>query len=198
MRRAIDFAGACLLLLLMGPLLVLGAALVLLASGRPVFFGHLRVGRNGSPFRCWKLRTMRPDAQAVLDRDPALRNRYIRNGFKLPQQEDPRVTPIGRFLRRWHLDELPQLVNVLNGTMSLVGPRPVVPEELAHYGAGAAELLAARPGIVGAWTSHGRLRPGYPERVRIELEYVRNATPVRDLVILARSIPVVLRGQGDA
>jgi lipopolysaccharide/colanic/teichoic acid biosynthesis glycosyltransferase len=141
---------------------------------------------------------MRPDAQAMLDHDPDLRDRYIRNGFKLPLQEDPRVTPIGRFLRRWHLDELPQLVNVLNGTMSLVGPRPVVPEELSHYGAGAAELLAARPGIVGAWTSHGRLRPGYPERVRIELEYVRNATPARDLLILARSIPVVLRGQGDA
>jgi lipopolysaccharide/colanic/teichoic acid biosynthesis glycosyltransferase len=197
MRRAIDIAGACLLLLLMGPLLVLGAALVLLASGRPVFFGHLRVGRNGRPFRCWKLRTMRPDAQAMLDRDPALRDRYIRNDFKLPLQEDPRITPVGRFLRRWHLDELPQLINVLNGTMSLVGPRPIVREELAQYGAGAAELLTARPGIVGAWTSHGRKRPGYPERVAVELEYVRSATARRDLAILVRSIPVVLRGQDE-
>lgn len=196
-RRAIDLAVSSAMLAAASPFLIAGALGVLVSSGRPVFFGHVRVGRGGRPFRCWKLRTMRTDAQAVLERDEALRARYIANGFKLPLDEDPRVTPFGRLLRRTYIDELPQLMNVLNGSMSLVGPRPIVPEELGEFGAGAGELLHARPGIVGAWTSRGRRRPGYPERVRIELEYVRNPTAKRDLLILARSIPVVLRGQED-
>lgn len=196
-RRTIDLAVSSVLLVASAPFLLAGAAGVLITSGRPVFFGHVRVGRRGRPFRCWKLRTMRTDAQEMLERDESLRARYVANGFKLPLDDDPRVTPFGRLLRRSYIDELPQLVNVLNGTMSLVGPRPIVPEELGEFGADAGELLRARPGIVGAWTSRGRARPGYPERVRIELEYVRNANARRDLQIIARSIPVVLRGQGD-
>ena len=196
-RRAIDLVVSSSLLVLTLPLLLAGVLAVYLSSGRPIFFGHVRVGRGGRPFRCWKLRTMRRDAQEMLERDDELRERYVANGFKLPLDEDPRVTRIGRLLRRTYIDELPQLVNVLNGTMSLVGPRPIVPEELGEFGAGAGELLRARPGIVGAWTSRGRNRPGYPERVQIELEYVRNPTAMRDLLILVRSIPVVLRGQED-
>lgn len=196
-RRAIDVVVSSALLVVTLPLLLIGMLAVLTSSGRPMFFGHVRVGRGGRPFRCWKLRTMRRDAQEMLERDEELREKYVANGFKLPLDEDPRVTRIGRLLRRTYIDELPQLINVLNGTMSLVGPRPIVPEELGEFGAGAGELLRARPGIVGAWTSRGRNRPGYPERVQIELEYVRNPTAKRDLLILARSIPVVLRGQED-
>lgn len=197
MRRAVDVVVAGTMLVASSPLLLAAAAGVWLTSGRPIFFGHERVGRGGRRFRCWKLRTMRRDAEQMLERDRALRARYVGNGFKLPSCEDPRVTPLGRFLRRWYIDELPQLVNVLNGTMSLVGPRPVVPAELEEFGDDVAELLQKRPGLVGAWTSRGRARPGYPERVRVELEYVRSATTKRDLLILARSIPVVLRGQED-
>lgn len=197
MRRLIDVVVATLLLVLTAPLLLCAAGTLLVVQGRPVLFGHVRLGRRGRRFRCWKLRTMRTDAQALLARDRRLRDRYVSNGFKLPNHEDPRVTPLGRILRRTYIDELPQLINVLNGTMSLVGPRPIVPEELEQYGDAADELLTSRPGIVGAWTSHGRERPGYPERVHIELEYVRNANTLLDLRILARSIPVVLRGQQD-
>ncbi|HET9984423.1 MAG TPA: sugar transferase [Longimicrobiales bacterium] len=195
--RAADVTGAAALLLVSFPLLLFGALLVLLGSGRPVFFGHARVGRNGRGFRCWKLRTMALDAEARLGRDPELRRRHAENGFKLPAAQDPRITREGRWLRRTYIDELPQLVNVLGGSMSLFGPRPVVEEELRHYGEHAAEFLSARPGLFGEWTSRGRRRPPYPERARLELEYVRSRGALRNVRILLRSIPVVLRGQED-
>jgi lipopolysaccharide/colanic/teichoic acid biosynthesis glycosyltransferase len=198
LRRLADVLGASVLVVLTLPLLAVGAAAVLLGSGRPVFFGHLRLGRGGRRFRCWKLRTMRVDAERHLDREPGLKAKYVANGFKLPTDGDPRVTTVGRWLRRSYLDELPQLFNVLNGTMSLIGPRPIVPDELVHYGAAADELLHARPGMVGAWTSCGLRRPDYPERAQLELDYIRNRSPRRDLVILARTIPLVLRGQAES
>ncbi|MBI4540927.1 MAG: sugar transferase [Gemmatimonadetes bacterium] len=193
-RRAVDLTGGLVLLVLSAPLLTAAALAVFLGSGRPVFFGHHRVGQGGKPFRCWKLRTMGVDAERALDRDASLRERHLRNGFKLPADDDPRVTQVGRWLRRTYLDELPQLFNVLNGTMSLVGPRPVVQEELVHFGAAVDELLAEKPGIFGEWTSRGRGRPDYPGRAHVELDYVRDRSFRRDLAILVRSVPVVLRG----
>lgn len=196
LRRIVDVIGAAILLVLASPLLVLGALAVWLDSGRPVLFGHVRLGQGGREFRCWKLRTMVVDAEERLEREPALKKRYIENGYKLPEWADPRITRAGRWLRRTYVDELPQLFNVLGGSMSLVGPRPVVRGELEWYGDAAAELLSEKPGIFGEWTSRGANRPDYPERARLELEYVRSRSPLRDLRILARSIPVVLRGQG--
>lgn len=179
------------------PLVAFLALLVKLTSPGPAFFRQPRVGRGGAVFHCLKLRTMVTDAQDLLERDPALRERHRRNGFKLPTGSDPRVTPLGGFLRRWHLDELPQLWNVLRGEMSLVGPRPIVPEELAHYGDRVHEFLSVRPGIFGSWTARGRARPDYPERTEVELSYVRNPSLGRDLRTLLRHIPVLARGQED-
>lgn len=196
-RRIAAIGTAGVLLLLTLPLMVGAALAVLLLSGRPVFYGHERVGRYGRPFRCWKLRTMEPDAELRLHEEPHLHRRYVSNGYKLPLDSDPRITSVGRWLRRTYLDELPQLVNVLNGTMSLVGPRPLVAEELEEFGSDASELLSVRPGIFGAWTSLGRDRPGYPERTRIELEYVRTRSFRGDLTLLGRSLPVVLRGSDE-
>lgn len=196
-RRIAELVAAGLLLLLALPILAAGALLVLLGSGGPAFFGHVRVGRGGRLFRCWKLRTMKPGAELRLLDDDALRARYARNGYKLPLRDDPRITRVGRILRRSHVDEIPQLLNVLNGTMSLIGPRPVIEEELREYGDDVMELLQARPGILGEWTSRGRARPGYPERARIELRYVRTRSLRTDLRILLCSIAVVLRGQGE-
>jgi lipopolysaccharide/colanic/teichoic acid biosynthesis glycosyltransferase len=198
LRRTLDLVGASLLLLVAAPLLLLGIAAVWLDSGRPVFFGHVRLGLGGRTFRCWKLRTMTVGAEDRLEKEPRLHERYLRNGCKLPTGDDPRVTRSGRWLRRSYLDEIPQLFNVLEGSMSLVGPRPIGPEERAHYyrGREADELLMARPGIFGAWTSLGHRRPNYPDRARLELEYVRNRSLQQDLAILLRSIPVVLRGEG--
>ncbi|MGH7500870.1 MAG: sugar transferase [Longimicrobiales bacterium] len=197
-RRTADLAGATLLLFLVAPLLAFAAMAVLVTSGRPVFFRQHRLGRDGRTFLCWKLRTMKVDAEHHLEREPLLKLEYVANGFKLPNGKDPRITREGRWLRRTYLDEVPQLFNVLDGSMSLIGPRPIVPDELIHYGGAADELLQTKPGIVGAWTSRGRGRPDYPERARLELDYVRNRSPLRDLAIVVRSIPVVLRGQGDA
>ena len=194
-RRALDLFGATLLLPLLTPLLLIGILAVWMDTGRPIFFGQIRLGLNGKPFRCWKLRTMSRDAEQRLGREPVLRETYIENGFKLPTAGDPRVTPSGRWLRRTYIDEIPQIFNVLQGTMSLVGPRPIVPAERALFGGVADELLTTRPGIFGAWTSLGRKRPNYPDRAMLEIEYVRNRSLQQDLGILLRSVPVVLRGE---
>jgi exopolysaccharide production protein ExoY len=196
-KRVLDVPAALLLLALAAPLLLLAAAAVLVTSGRPVLFGHRRLGRHGTPFRCWKLRTMQIDAEQVLSTSPGLREQYVANGYKLPHAADPRLTRVGGFLRRTHIDELPQLVNVLNGTMSLVGPRPVVADELRNYGEYGAELLRVRPGIIGEWTSRGRARPPYPERAALELAYIRERSLTRDAHLLLRAVPVILRGQTE-
>ena len=196
-KRALDLVGASILLILASPLLVLGTLAVLLGSGRPIFFGHRRLGHRGVPFRCLKLRTMRVSAELELQVKSALNQKYRGNGFKIPTGEDPRVTRVGGWLRRSYADEIPQLFNVLGGTMSLVGPRPVVEDELECYGDDAEELLRVRPGIFGEWTSHGRNRPPYPERAAMELEYVRHQSLLKDLTILLRSVSVVFKGQED-
>ncbi len=140
---------------------------------------------------------MVPDAEAWLERDLGLKALHRINGFKLPRSSDPRITRIGHFLRFTHLDELPQLINVLRGEMSLVGPRPVVEEELEWYGDRKEEFLSVRPGIFGEWTARGKRRPDYPERVEVELSYIQGRGFLKDLLILLRNIPVLLVGQSE-
>lgn len=191
--RLIDIIGAGALLVLSFPVLAVGMAAVWRASGRPVFFAHRRIGLGGRPFRCWKLRTMETGAEERLREDATLRRRHRANGFKLPEDEDPRVIPGTEWLRRTHVDELPQLLNVLKGEMSLVGPRPVVRDELALYGEAWTVLLSRRPGVVGAWTALGAGRPPYPERAELELDYVRRAGLWTDLAILLRTLTAPFR-----
>lgn len=195
LKRIFDFVLAGILFLLSLPLLLLGAVAVKLSSPGPVFFWHRRVGRDGESFGCLKLRTMVVNAEAWLERDPDLREKHRGNGHKLPRSEDPRVTSLGSFLRFSHLDELPQLINVLKGEMSLVGPRPLVEEELEWYGERRRELLSVQPGIFGAWTGQGKARVPYPQRVEVELGYVRDRSFGKDVRILLRNVPVVLTGQ---
>ena len=137
------------------------------------------------------------DAEEWLDRDPQLKARYKGNGYKLNRAHDPRVTPLGHFLRFSHLDELPQLINVLRGEMSLVGPRPIVEDELEWYGEAKHELLSVRPGVFGPWTGQGKARAAYPGRAEIELGYVRDHSVLKDVTILLRNVPVVLTGQPE-
>lgn len=196
-RRLFDVGAAVVLILLSAPVLAAGMLVVLVAGGRPVFFGHRRLGRGGRLFRCWKLRTMAVGAEEVLERDAALRESHRRNGFKLPTSRDPRVPRWGRILRHTYVDEIPQLFNVLAGHMSLVGPRPIVPEELELFGPEGDLLLSVKPGVFGAWNSRGRDRPPYPERAGLEIDYVQDRSWARDLRILTRSIRAVLQGQGD-
>jgi exopolysaccharide production protein ExoY len=150
---------------------------------------------GGRRFGCLKLRTMRRDAEQRLRADSALYDEYRRHHFKIPDDRDPRTTRIGRWLRRTSLDELPQLWNVLVGDMSLVGPRPVVDEELALYQGSCTTLLSMRPGITGAWAVGGRDCVGYPERCSLELNYVRQWRPWLDAKILIATVGVVMAPQ---
>jgi lipopolysaccharide/colanic/teichoic acid biosynthesis glycosyltransferase len=192
-KRAVDVIGAAIGILVCAPLMALIAIAIRLESpGSPVF-RHERIGYRGKRFLCLKLRTMRVDAEERLRSDPIMYDLYRRHHFKIPDDRDPRVTRIGRFLRRTSLDELPQLWNVLMGEMSLVGPRPVVEEELVWYGEDQDIMLSVRPGITGAWAVNGRQSLGYPERCKTELSYVRQWTVGRDLQILVRTARILAR-----
>ncbi len=196
-KRRFDVFGALVLSLLALPL-VLVLALCSWARGRTAFFAHERIGRHGVPFACWKLRTMRPNAQdhlrRHLRRNPAAAREWAQF-YKL--RDDPRVTWLGRFLRRTSLDELPQLWNVLRGDMSLVGPRPITVDELPEYGNSSWAYLMVRPGITGLWQVSGRNDVTYAERVRLDTRYVARMTMRRDLAILWRTVGVVLRRTGQ-
>ncbi|GJG89011.1 hypothetical protein tb265_41920 [Gemmatimonadetes bacterium T265] len=195
-KRALDLAIALPLLVLTAPLLAVLAAAVRLTSDGPAVFAQPRLGRHGRRFRCYKFRSMYRDAEARLHRDPELHAAYVRADYKLPQDEDPRITPLGRFLRRTSLDELPQLWNVVRGQMSLVGPRPIVPAEIGHYEEHGLRLLALKPGVTGLWQVSGRSAMAYPQRTHVELEYVDRWCVGLDLTILARTIPAVLAQHG--
>jgi exopolysaccharide production protein ExoY len=195
-KRLLDVGVALALLATLAPLFGLVALWILLDSPGPVIFRQLRPGYGGRLFGVFKFRTMRADAEQKLRADPELYKRFIKNGCKLPESDDPRITRPGRFLRKTSLDELPQLINVLRGDMSLVGPRPLVGPELDHYADRAVALLSVKPGMTGLWQVSGRSRVGYPERADIDMDYVRSWSLLRDLWILAMTVPAVLLQRG--
>lgn len=192
-KRVIDITFSLVALILAAPLLAILAMLVVLESPGSPIFKHSRVGFRGRKFNCLKLRTMSENAESMLRADPNMYDAYRQNHFKIPDCRDPRVTRVGRFLRRTSLDELPQLWNILVGDMSLVGPRPVVEEELMLYGEDKDLMLSVRPGLTGAWAVNGRQSVGYPARCELELGYVRERTMWRDIRIMVRTAAVVLR-----
>jgi len=196
-KRGIDVLGATVGLVIAAPLMALVAVGIRLESKGPVLFRHWRMGKNGEGFSCLKFRTMREDAEEILATDPELKRLYRENHYKLPDDLDPRVTRFGRLLRRTSLDELPQLLNVLMGEMSLVGPRPVVEEELEHYRGSERLLLSVRPGMTGAWAVNGRHHVGYPARAELELRYVRSWSVAKDLAILAGTVSAVMDPGSD-
>lgn len=195
-KRVVDIVGAVVGLVLSGPLLAVVALGIRLESSGPILFGQRRIGAWGRPFRCFKFRTMRVDAEQVLRNDPVLHAQYVKNNYKLPEGKDPRITRMGRLLRKTSLDELPQFWNVLRGDMSLIGPRPVVPDELNEYGDKRRVLLSAKPGMSGAWAIIGRSRVGYPHRAAIELGYVQRWRLKTDFAILWRTLPAVVTRRG--
>lgn len=196
LKRAVDVLGSATLLLLLSPLFAYIAWRVSRDGGSP-FFGHVRVGQKGLPFKCYKFRSMVVNAQErlkeLLESDPAAKAEWERD-FKL--KNDPRVSPIGKFLRKTSLDELPQLWNVLKGEMSLVGPRPLIKDELERYLNDVNYYLMAKPGMTGLWQVSGRSDTTYESRVRFDAWYVRNWSLWYDFVILLRTVGVVLRQEG--
>lgn len=195
-KRWIDVGGVILILPVVAPVLLIACFLTCLQGG-PVFFGHVRIGRGGRAFRCWKIRTMIPDAPEQLERllatDAGARAEWMRCR-KL--RHDPRVTRLGRLLRRTSLDELPQLWNVLKGEMSLVGPRPVTLAELPGYGLAMPRYLALRPGVTGLWQVSGRTALRFDARADIDARYHDTLSFAGDLRILCRTAGEVLRRSG--
>jgi len=195
-KRCFDVVCGALLIVVLSPLLIT-LMVVVWCDGGPAFYGHVRVGQHGRKFRCMKFRSMVVNAdqmlKQLLDTDPQARAEW-ESGFKL--KNDVRVTRIGRFLRRTSLDELPQLWNVMRGEMSLVGPRPIVDEELARYGADVKYYLQVRPGMTGLWQVSGRSNTDYATRVSLDVDYVKNWSVLRDVVILFKTIKVVVKGHG--
>lgn len=192
-KRLLDVPLTVAILAGLWPLLLLIAASVRLTSPGPVFFVQTRIGRGGRPFRMMKFRSMYADAERRRAEVEALSDR---EGLCLKVRNDPRITPVGRLLRRTSLDEMPQLFNVLAGDMSLVGPRPALPEEVALYPAEAHRRHAVLPGITGLWQVSGRADIGFSEMIDLDLDYVRRASPRLDLVILLRTVRAVINGNG--
>ncbi len=197
-KTLLDRGAALLALVMLAPLFLMVAALIYLRDPGPVFFAHRRIGKGGRSFRCLKFRTMAMDGDAILERHLACNDTAAsewRETRKL--KDDPRVTPLGDVLRRSSLDELPQLINILRGDMSIVGPRPIVEDEVRFYGAAMADYLSVRPGLTGLWQISGRNDVGYGQRVRLDQEYVRGQSFGGDLGIILRTVRVVLQQKGS-
>jgi exopolysaccharide production protein ExoY len=196
-QRVLDVIGALLIGLALLPFIVLVALSIALTSRGPIVFKQRRIGRDGLPFMCWKFRTMVVDAEErladLLSRDPDARAEWTRD-HKL--RHDPRITLIGRFLRKTSLDELPQLYNVIEGTMSLVGPRPIVLSECDRYGRYFSAYCSVRPGITGLWQISGRNDVSYRRRVAYDVMYSRRRSVTMDMKILAMTLPCVALQKG--
>ena len=193
-KRLMDIVGSAILLLASMPILLAIALLVGFTSRGAILFKQKRLGLGGREFWCYKFRTMVVDAEEQLKINNRLRDQYEQEGFKI--KDDPRVTPIGGFLRKTSLDELPQFLNVLLGEMSLIGPRPIVPPELIKYGTHGAKLLTMKPGMGGLWQASGRSNVSYAERVNLDMAYIDNWSLALDIKLFFQTATSVLRTRG--
>ncbi|WP_254177303.1 sugar transferase [Priestia megaterium] len=197
MKRTIDIVGALIGITLTLPIFMLISILYLFGENKgPVFFRQKRIGKNGKIFKMYKFRSMIVNAEQVLKSDKKLYAKYLENSYKLEPEEDPRITKIGRFLRKTSLDELPQLINVLKGDMSLVGPRPVIEEELKEYNERLSEFLTVKPGVTGYWQICGRSDVGYPERADLEFYYIDHQGVKLDTKIIVNTVLLVITRKG--
>lgn len=195
-KRVTDIVISAIALIVLSPLILILAIIVFAQDGHSPFYRQVRIGLHGKPFRMYKFRSMIYNADKILEKDPKLYKKYVDNGFKLPEGEDPRITKIGTFLRKTSLDEIPQFLDVLIGEMSLVGPRPIVKKELVEYGDRLEEFLSVKPGALGLWQATGRSNIGYPERCEVELQYVENASYWYDIKIFCASCISILKKDG--
>ncbi len=193
LKAVMDRGGAAAGLLLLSPVFLLLTVLIRLDSRGPAFYRQQRVGRDQRPFTMWKFRTMVLDADKL---KAELASHNENDGLMFKMRRDPRVTRVGRFLRRTSLDELPQLVNVVLGDMSLVGPRPPLPDEVAGYDAAALRRLRVKPGMTGLWQVSGRSDLSWDETIQLDLHYVDNWSFSSDLDVMSRTLRAVVDGRG--
>lgn len=195
-KNILDFLGSIILIIIFSPLLLFLFVMIKKDGGNAIYT-HNRVGKNGKIFPCFKFRSMVMNSEEVLQEllqnNPEIREEWEKD-FKL--KNDPRVTKIGKFLRKTSLDELPQLFNVLFGQMSLVGPRPIITDELERYGKYVDYYLSVKPGMTGLWQVSGRSDTNYDERVELDVWYVQNISLWKDIVILFETISIVIKGRG--
>ncbi|MQW92626.1 sugar transferase [Acinetobacter wanghuae] len=195
-KRLFDIIFSISCLIILSPLLVT-LYFIVIRDGGPAFYGHERVGRNGKKFKCLKFRSMSVNSQELLNEllmnNPSARKEW-ETTFKLKQ--DPRVTPIGEFLRKTSLDELPQLVNILKGEMSTVGPRPVTQQELPMYDQFIHYYLSSKPGLTGLWQVSGRSDVDYNTRVKLDTDYVMYWSFIKDIIIILKTVKVVFKKDG--
>lgn len=198
MKRTFDLIFSLFILILLFPLLLLIAFLIALTSKGPIIYGHQRLGRHGKLFKCYKFRTMYMDADQRLKVLLAAHPEWKEEWQKTQKlKNDPRVTSLGSFLRKSSLDEMPQFFNVLKGDLSVVGPRPVVEEELRrHFGAKAEKILSVRPGITGIWQTSGRSGTTYAERIALDEKYVEQQSFWLDIKVILKTIPCMLFSKG--
>lgn len=195
-KRITDIVVSILALVLLSLLIIILSLIIFAQDGHSPFYKQIRVGQYGKLFGMYKFRSMIYNADKILKKDPKLYQKYVDNGFKLPEGEDPRITKVGAFIRKASLDEIPQFLNVLIGQMSLVGPRPIVKKEMFEYGDRIKEFLSVKPGALGLWQASGRANIGYPERCNIELEYVRNASYWYDVKVFFACCISILKRDG--
>ncbi len=193
-KRSIDLAASGAALLLLAPLFIAVAVAIKISSSGPVFFGQIRVGKRGRRFRMWKFRSMFLDAEAR--KAQLLARNESPDGVLFKMKNDPRITPVGRLLRRLSIDELPQLWNVFRGDMTLVGPRPPVPQEVAGYSGFDRRRLELTPGLTCFWQVNGRSELSFAEQVALDLRYQRERSLATDLRLLLMTVPAVLSGRG--
>ena len=193
-KRAIDIVGALIGLILLSPIFLIVAIAIKLDSKGPIIFGHTRKGISGRDIKVYKFRTMYQNSQEIFDNFTEEQKKEFYKNFKL--ENDPRITKIGDFLRRTSIDELPQLINILNGTMSIVGPRPIVEKEIILYDKYAPKLFSVVPGLTGYWQANGRSDTTYEERIKMDMYYIDNRSLWLDLKIIFKTFASVIKGEG--
>ncbi|MEQ9409596.1 MAG: sugar transferase [Fuerstiella sp.] len=195
-KRVFDFLLSLIALAVLSPVFLLAAISVKLYDRGPVLFSQERVGKNGRTFRCYKFRSMVTNAERLQKELIAQNEHADPRTFKM--SNDPRITPVGRILRRFSIDEFPQIFNVLLGQMSIVGPRPPLPREVALYSHTDFQRLAVKPGLTCIWQVSGRSRLSFPEEVKMDVHYIQTQSIAKDITIILKTIPAVLSGDGAA
>lgn len=193
-KRFFDIVISTIGLIVLSPVFLILAIIVKVDSKGPIFFAHTRIGKNGKKFKMYKFRTMYENAQDMINDFTPEQMKEWKENFKL--QDDPRITKVGKFLRKTSLDELPQIVNIIKGDLSIIGPRPVIEEELEKYGENKEKFLSITPGLTGYWQANGRSSTTYEQRMEMELYYIDNISPKLDVKIFFKTIESVIKKEG--
>lgn len=193
-KRILDFSLSLIGLIVLSPVFLIIAILIKKESDGPIFFKHKRIGKNGKEIGIYKFRSMVPNAEELIKKFTPEQMKEFKENFKL--ENDPRITKIGKFLRKTSLDELPQLINILKGELSIIGPRPVIKEELEKYGNNKEKFLSVTPGLTGYWAANGRSDTTYEQRMMMELYYVDNLSFRLDIKVFLKTVISVIKKEG--